>query len=157
MADSYPAELITGGRASDQNFPDDEKLYIRFDQMDGKKVAPDSLRCPNQSANRSTLCSKPEWVLLSEPPEPPDKYKHWGYGYVTVGSIPTPLIPVGAKSTDFIPIHDPRPYNYSHTEIKAYRSGIEVRNLQHNVRLLFKTKLAQKITPLKKPGLPVAP
>jgi hypothetical protein len=154
MADNYPVELIMGERVADQTFSDDEKLYIRFDEILGEFVAPTSLICPNQSANRSTFCTDPEWVLLSELPETPDQFKDWGYGYVEVRDIPTPLTPAGALMTEFRPFHDPFPYNYSHTEVRPYRSGGHVRKLKSNVRNLFKITLCRRIIILKRPDLP---
>jgi len=156
MADNYPVELIMGERVPDQIFSDDEKLYIRFDEILGEFVAPTSLICPNQSANRSTICTNPEWVLLSEVPETPDVFKDWGYGYVKVRDIPTPLTPpsLGALTTEFKPFHVPFLYNYSHTEIRPYRSGADVHKLKSNVRNLFKINLCRRIIILKRPDLP---
>jgi hypothetical protein len=154
MADNYPVELITGERVADQTFSDDEKLYIRFDLTVGEFVAPTSLICPNQSANRSTICRDPEWVLLCEVAETPDKFKDWGYGYVEVRDIPSPLTPTGAGAltTEFKPFHVPFPHNYSHTEIRPYRSEASVPKLKSNVKNLFKIELCRKITIIKRPG-----
>lgn len=153
MANDYPIELVTGERVAHQSFSDNEELYIRFEEIHGDIVAIASLRCPNQSTYRSTVCTDAKWVLLSEPPDTPDQFKYWGYGYVSVGNIPSPLTSPSSIVTEFKPLHDPTPYNYSHTEIRAYRSGNEIHKLKKNVRLNFRIKLSQEITILKKPDL----
>lgn len=150
---SYPDELITKGRTANQNFADTELLYIRFAEIDGDEVAPEGLRCPNQSSNRSLFCNNPGWVLLGEPPADPDKFKNWGYGQVLVNEIPGQLESPGGVAAEFKPFHDPTEYNYSHTEIRAYKSGNRTNNLNDDVRMRFRIELSQKIVILKKPTL----
>ncbi len=149
---SYPDELITKGRTANQNFADTELLYIRFAEIDGDEVAPEGLRCPNQSSNRSIFCSNPAWVLLPEPPADPDRFKSWGYGHVQVEEIPGQLESPGGVVAEFKPFHDPTEYNYSHTEILAYKSGKQTNNLPDLVKLQFRIDLSQKIAILKKPS-----
>ncbi len=149
---NYPDELITRGRTANQNFADTESLFIRFKEVDGDEVAVDGLRCPNQSCNRGTICTNPEWVLLAEPPAHSDRFKHWGYGYVQVRDIPGPLESPGGVVAEFKPFHDPTKYNYSHTEIQAYKSGRRTNNLNDEVKLQFRIDLSHSIVILKNPN-----
>jgi len=151
MVDHIPPEMYRNGRGEDQKFDPNEDLYIRFKTLLGNLVAPNEIRCPNQSVNRSKYCSKPEYVLLSKYP----KYLGWGYGSFKVSEIPEPKRLEGGGYYEFIIKHEPEEENYSHSEIKAYKdrnyNQSKTRFSSKHIVEYFQIKLSQQIKILKNP------
>ena len=145
---SIPQEMFRNGRPIDPIFLQDEKLYIRFDRIDGKNVDPACIRAPIQSVNRSKY-SKAEWVLLDNYP----KFLNWGYGSFKVWDVPE-SITSEFNITHFYKVeHAPLDDNYSHSEVRAYKNGELVKRKNDAIRLKYRVILSQRITILKVPEI----
>lgn len=137
MAKQIPDEMKREGRPIDPVFESEEDLYIRFSSVVGKKPSISSIRCPDQSVNRSKY-SEAEWVIL-----PP--FSDWGYGAFKVEDIPPKIIRQQGYPYDFRVKHDPFQENYSHSEIRAYVNGTRRKKIDNkNVKLYFRMRISQK-------------
>jgi hypothetical protein len=143
--ESIPDEMFRKGRPIVSLFSPEEDLYIRFNQVDGNKVHPMCIRYPNQSVNRGNY-SDPDWVLI-----PKSKFWDWGYGAFKVKDVPKALISVGGARNNLTVEHDPLEENYAHTEIRAYKNSIRVKNPNKSILAKFQVRLSQKIHILRLP------
>ncbi len=144
MPVEIPDEMLWRGRELDNDFPLNEDLYIRFENVTGQNADVASIRCPDQSVNRSRY-SRPEWVLLPS-------CLNWGYGSCKVRDIPPAIVRPEGASYEFRIRHDPEELNYSHSEIRAYRNEIRIKKIENKkYRLEFRIRLSQKIIIIKLP------
>ena len=147
-----PEGMYRRERAPDNHFEPREKLYMRFSAVTPEgKVYEDSIRCTEQSTNRSKY-SQPEWVLLG----PESDFLDWGYGFFRVSDIPSEK-PGGAGVVYlFRPEHDPLEWNYAHTIIAAYKNTISKERVNKirpaTVKTAFRSHLRERIKVLKMPG-----
>ena len=140
-------EMRRKGRNPDPVFLSEEDLYIRFNSVVGGKVSMSSIRCGDQSVNRSKY-SRPEWVLLARYP----KYINWGFGSFKVGEIPEVVTLPAAKPVEFRIVHEPEEENYSHSVIYRWKSGGPHRKVgNRNIRNKFRAQLSQRIQIMKVP------
>lgn len=113
MADC-PAEMLTGERVADQDFPDNEILYRRFSSkhlMPGPKVNLAAIDLPDMSVNRSKGGGTLEHVLVGN-----EAYGVFGF---FVGDIPSESFHNGRRHS-FKPVHVPHRKNYFHSEIQCF-------------------------------------
>jgi len=137
MAKQIPEEMKREGRPIDPVFESEEDLYIRFSSVVGKKPSISSIRCPDQSVNRSKY-SEAEWVLLQT-------FSDWGYGVFKVGDIPDSINREKGDPYDFRVKHDPLEENYSHSEIRAYVNGARQKQIKNKkVKQYFRMRIIQK-------------
>jgi hypothetical protein len=132
--------MYRNGRGVDQNFNEQEKLYIRFTKItnDGK-VDPLDIRSIDTSVNRSKY-SKGYWVILPN-------NKNWGYGSFAVLDIPTKLSSDHKVTVthEFKLEHDPKDDNYSHSEIRGFKQGNRVKNTNKTITWKYRVYLSTKI------------
>jgi hypothetical protein len=143
-----PQEMFRNGRPIDPVFRLDEKLYIRFDRIDGKNVDPACIMAPVQSVNRSKY-SKAEWVLLAKFP----KFINWGYGFFRVSDVPQSITSEFDITHYFKVEHVPEDDNYSHSEVRAYKNEKPVKHKNDAIRLKYRVMLSQRILILKLPEI----
>lgn len=156
MVDSIPPELYRNDRPINNDFPNDEEIYIRFEEIEEDEdgiVHPhhSSFRCPDQSCNRS-LYSEPAWVLLPNWP-------NFGYGSFLVEDIPFQVPEekdaAGPRQHWFKIEHDPKDENYAHCEIRAYKDNEFKKRAKRvnndKVKLRFMIELSKIITVIKEP------
>lgn len=129
-----PDDMYRKGRPVDPVFLDDECLYIRVSYLDHhNKPNLTCIRFTEQSANRSKY-SKPEWVLL------PDM-KDWGIISIKVKDVRINIKSASGIDFNCDATHQPNEDNYSHSEIRTYKSGKYIPNSGKRI----KTKIKQKI------------
>jgi len=128
-----PPEMMQNGRAADDDFADDERLFRRVkpESFDGDEPSIAAVELPDMSVVRGKY-GKPEWLLLDE------EYHEWGVIYFHVGDIPpgVEIIQAGILSFRLEPKHVPYHKNYPHTEVWAYRDGAHICRKDDNLGLL---------------------
>jgi hypothetical protein len=150
MVNKIPDELLQGGRTPDPIFPPEEKIFIRFKQIDGSgNVAISEIRYVDQSGNRSKYCSRPSYILLPN-------YDNWGYGSISIKDIldiPGIITTKSGVNNSCEVAHMPLTDNYSHSEIWTYRNGVRAtnNNKKKKIAALFRIEICQKINILKNP------
>lgn len=132
--------MYRNNRPVDPAFLPEEDLYIRFNAMEGQRVDPLCIRCPDQSVNRSKY-SEPEWVLLDSYP----KFVGWGYGAFKVRDVPENIDSGGGVVYEFSVDHDPLDDNYSHSEVRAYRDGERTSKKNKPILIKFRLQISRKI------------
>ena len=149
MASSpIPDELIRNGRSANQNFAQTEQFFFRFHKLDAGKVPIQSIRCPDQSTNRSQYCLNHEWVLLPN-------YQGWGVAALMFRDLPAAMTTSGKVRFEFGAVHDPQENNYSHTELSVIKNSIRVRSqskINDQIRLEYRMAIANRLLLLKNPS-----
>ena len=143
-----PDQLKRRGRGANQQFAQDEKLYLRFQKLEAGRVPIQSIRCPDQSTNRSLYCTNCEWVLLPN-------FQSWGVGSLTVKDMPPSTTTSGNVKFEFGVIHEPEDDNFSHTELSVDKDKIRVRReskINDQVKLEYRMKIADKVEVIKMPN-----
>ena len=136
-----PERLKRRGRPVDPEFSPTEDLYRRVVRPDhiGSDgfVTTAGVPFPDLSVNRGKY-SEPEDVLL-------------GHGNaVAIAAAKVGDIPREIEQHGFLPVHDPEPDNYSHTEIRTYRDGVHLRQkpsttVRKEFRLSFRLKVLRRV------------
>ena len=145
-----PDRLVTNSRGAVQDFSQqEERLFIRFNELKavGGNLYPASIGFPNFSTNRERF-SEPEDVLLANYPN----YLNWGIAAFRIEDIPGDISTSEETTYSFVPLHDPEPYNYSHTEMRTEKNGIYqegVKIKSSKVKREFRYKLSEKINIIK--------
>jgi len=147
MDNGFPEELLVRGRLIDPNFSPEEKLYIRFNQIYGGKVAISEIKYPDQSMNRSKY-SEPYSVLYPN-------HETWGYGFIKVQNVPGQIESDTGVVNYCMVEHEPCDLNYSHSIIAGYKNGRRVTNNNKNRHIVakFRYELIQRIEVIKTPEL----
>lgn len=150
---NIPQRLCINGRKRDDEFEQNEVLYLRFKKthFDSSSRFPIlAVRFPDCSVNRSKY-SEPEDVLLPN-------WLDYGIAQVMASDIPT-SIPEDETVT-FTVKHDPvgpgHDYfatqgfeNYAHAEIRAYRDNIHLKSkeaVKSLVRKKFRTAVGEAMS-----------
>jgi hypothetical protein len=149
----YPANLLCNGRAADNYFELDEKLYIFTSEYvdEGGRIEGVDLRPPDISTNRSKY-SAPADVLFSGYP----RYLGFGVAESLARDIPPTKVDGNGNEYEFVVEHDPTcvhptlPDNYSHTEIRGYRGLTRQKQWPPKVRREFKQSLAEKFVVVRR-------
>ena len=142
-----PDQLRTGDRAPDNQFGQDELLFVRClsDQVDGEHLLPAGIKFPDWSTNRERY-SEPQDVLLPN-------FERWGIAGFKVSAVPARLQTGESKEYTFAAIHEPVPDNYAHTEVRAFKDGAHDRDLKVPtlIKKEFRTRLSALTSIIKKP------
>jgi len=112
-------------RDIDPEFPADEDLYFRFGpaHVSGEIPFPPliALHFPKASVNRSRY-SNPIDVLIPDPDVPRDFYIDYRVAAIAVSAVPHVIAGTTGEFVTRV-VHDPREWNYSHSEVQTYRTG----------------------------------
>jgi hypothetical protein len=132
--------MIKSGRLEDHAFANDEDLYRRchpehVDEYEhGKfRVLPEAWTdLHNMSVVRGKYAhpDHARWDSATDPENPtnfvPQLYREWHVVRVAVGEIPQPMA-TEAVTYSFVPRHVPFDDLYSHSEIRARKNGVEIK------------------------------
>lgn len=141
--DCLPTGMLRNNREPDQAFAPGEDLFRWFAEY---PLTPIEIKSTNQSLNRSKHGCQPEWVLL-----PCNKDK--GYGVFKVKDIPPFLMSRGGVRYDFRVEHDPKDYNYCHSEIRVYKGQKKIDKIKGNndLKTAFRMQICESTQVLKLP------
>lgn len=144
----FPERLLRRGRPVDPVFEPEERLYRRLRVIDVDlegRIEPTSLESPDFSVNRGKY-SEPADVILSD--------SSHGIASFTVADVPESLLSAEEIEFQFSVEHDPLDDNYSHSEVRSYKSGGRLgprKKPPKAIKTLFRLSLVPKMEILREP------
>ena len=145
-----PPDMLRRGRDPDQDFSDEELLFLRFrgDQYSSDTgIGLEAIRVPDLSVNREKHGGRPEYLLVNRD-HLLARHRVWGVSEFRVGDIPRELNHQGEYYT-FRPVHDPKAHNYFHTEVQCFDSGQQhicaADRFPHDVGMRWRKRLRFKM------------
>lgn len=157
-SETTPQHLLRNGRPEDQAFDASELLYRRLpagtDVSNGIEGECIGFSKNAQTGEIGCSLNRAKYSVPRDAFRPFDRHEKMGLAKFESGSVVPDVIDEGNNTFTFMVVHDPQDDNYSHSEIRAYRSDNLDKSVEpsRTARRVFRQKMAEKLSLCITPG-----